>query len=526
MARVGNIPTVSAYKGNVGQRLMQIGDTLEGISQGFEKKQQTELAEAKKLYTQGLNIGLYNSINELRNDPNLSANPQGLASAMDKVLEKTLADVTDDDVKMNVMVDYQLKKGTYVNQAQTEFNRVQRAKAKSYAYDSVYANIDSMGASFANALTGNSTNDDIANYQHSLNAIKNNINAKNPDGTYIFTDTQRRAMMKDAKSSYMNGFKAVYEQLDDKQKEDIAKSIDDDSFELVKVGSEEKPEETQSIKLKDIVGEDAYKDIKKYTIEQRKKDAKAKLDEIKLMRDEALIETIRTKSVESLNKYKEYSNLAKGDLETLQNYVESSPNYEATTTYEGVKDATKAINEYMEKDFNNDEEMLKSFIAMADKIDRTQQAGILTEDKKKILIDGATETLADKELKKIFQNSVSSINEVMEWNTKQLSGYELGKYKYEHGNQMGGQRRYGFFAFNKNIPAIKNKMADGLQAQMGYIMKGDLESAEKVKRETKKEVLEIMYPEIKGKNVGDTIVVNGKVYKIMSLDDNVALGSK
>ena len=524
MARVGYVPTVSAYEGNAGQQLMKVGKTLEGISQDYEKKQQTELAQAKKLYEQGLNIGLYNSINELRNDPNLSSNPQGLASAMDKVLEKTLADVTDDDVKMNVMVDYQLKKGTYINKAQTEFNKIQRQKAKSYAFDSVYANIDSMGMSFANALTGNSTNDDIANYQHSLNAIKNNINAKNPDGTYIFTDTQRRAMTKDAQSSYLNGFKAIYEQLDDKQKEDIAKSIDDDSFEIARVG--EKPEETQSIKLKDVVGEDAYKDIKKYTIEQRKKEAKAKLDEIKLMRDEALIETIRTKSVESLKKYEEYSKLAKGDLETLQSYVESSPNYEATTTYEGVKDATKAINEYMEKDFQNDEEMLKSFITMADKINRTQQAGILTEDKKKILIDGATGALADKELKKIFQNSVSSINEVMDWNTKQLSGYELGKYKYEHGNQMRGQPRYGFFAFNKNIPAIKNKMADGLQAQMGYIMKGDLESAEKVKRQTKKEVLEIMYPEIKGKNVGDTIVVNGKVYKIMSLDDNVALGSK
>ena len=524
MARVGYVPTVSAYKGNAGQQLMKVGQTLENISQDFEKKQQTELAQAKKLYEQGLNIGLYNSINELRNDPNLSSNPQGLASAMDKVLEKTLADVTDDDVKMNVMVDYQLKKGTYINKAQTEFNKIQRQKAKSYAFDSVYANIDSMGMSFANALTGNSTDDDIANYQHSLNAIKNNINAKNPDGTYIFTDTQRRAMTKDAQSSYLNGFKAIYEQLDDKQKEDIAKSIDDDSFEIARVG--EKPEETRSIKLKDVVGEDAYKDIKKYTIEQRKKAVKARLEERKLIGDEALADFYDNPTEEGLAKVVEYKELSQNKVDRLREILESSPNYEATTTYEGIKDATKAMNEFMKQDFESDEEELNSFIDMMDKMNRTQEAGNVTPEQKKVLVSEATNTLRDRELKKIFCNEVSSIEETMDWNTKQLSGMELGRYIADNGQPTGRLNKdRGMFGLGFS-PAVKDIMMEGLQAQIGYLSMGDVESAEKVKRETKKKVLEFVHPEIKGKNVGDTIVVNGKVYKITSLDDNVALESK
>ena len=39
MARVGNVPTVSAYKGNIGQQLMHVGNTLDDISQKYEKKQ-------------------------------------------------------------------------------------------------------------------------------------------------------------------------------------------------------------------------------------------------------------------------------------------------------------------------------------------------------------------------------------------------------------------------------------------------------------------------------------------------------
>lgn len=514
MARVGNVPTVSAYKGNIGQQLMHVGNTLDDISQKYERKQEVELAQAKKLYTQGLNINLYNSINELRNNPNLSANPQGLASAMDEVLNKTLKDVDDDDVKMNVMVDYQLKKNTYVNHAQAEFDRVQRAKAKSYAYDSVYANIDSMGASFANALSGNYTQDDVANFQHSLSAIQANINAKNPDGTYVFSDSQRRAMSRDAHKSYLNGFKAIYEQLDDKGKKDMSKAIDGGSFEI-KVGEDE----TKSINLKDIVGEEGYKDIKKYTLDQRKKEVKARLEERKLLGDEALADFYDNPTEEGLDKILEYKELSQNKIDRLRGVLEASPNYQAETTYEGVKDATKALTEFMKNRYASDEEESTAFLDMMEKMNRTQQKGIVTPEEHNVFVSQATNAMRDKNYKKLFRDSVSSIEETMNWNTKQLSWMENRQYTAEHG-YPGNPRLFS------GVSTAKELMREGLQAELGYLAMGDKESAEKVRRETKRKVLEYMYPSIQGKNVGDTIVVNGKVYKITSLDDNVALESK
>lgn len=232
MVRVGNVPTVSAYQGNIGQRLMQVGDRLEGISQEYENKQKKELAEAKKMYAQGLNVNLYNSINELRNDPKLSSNPQGLASAMDKVLEKTLADVDDEDVKLDVMVDYQLKKGTYINHAQAEFNRIQRENARSYAFDTIYANIDAMQTSLANALSGNYTEDDIANYQHSIEKLKRNINARDVDGTYLFSDAQRRSYAESIDKLYVNAFKDAYNNMNREQKKAVFSKLNADYYNI------------------------------------------------------------------------------------------------------------------------------------------------------------------------------------------------------------------------------------------------------------------------------------------------------
>ena len=289
MARVGYVPTVSAYEGNVGQQLMKVGNRLEQTSETFERKEQKELAEAKKLYTQGLNINLYNSINELRNDPKLSADPKGLGDAMDKVLEKTLADVDDDDVKMDVMVDYQLKKGTYVNQAQNEFNRVQRAKAKSYAYDSVYANIDSASASLANALTGNATNDDIANYQYSFDRINANINAKNPDGTYIFTDSQRRTMAKDAQKFPVTAFESMYDSLPQEEKSKIRESINNDRMNIAQT-------EQGSINLRDAVGEENYQSIKKFLNDEEYKRVSLEAKNIKIQQMQEKINQYNTET--------------------------------------------------------------------------------------------------------------------------------------------------------------------------------------------------------------------------------------
>ena len=260
---------------------------------------------------------------------------------------------------------------------------------------------------------------------------------------------------------------------------------------------------------------------------------KRRLEERKLLGDEALADFYDNPTEEGLKKVIEYKELSQTKIDRLREVLESSPNYEAITTYEGVKDATKAMNEFMGKTFASDEEEMTAFTEMMEKMGRTQEAGIVTPEEKKVFVSNATSALRDKKLKNLYQNYIPSINETMDWNAKQLSAVDNRLYQYEHGgvlmsNETFNRQNNGPFKFGQGFAArdaIKKMMLEGLQAQLGYVAMGDTESAEKVRKDTKKRIIEYMHPEIKDKNVGDTIVINGKVYKLTAKDDNVVLGS-
>lgn len=499
MAGVGYVPTVSAYEGNIGQQLIKVGNKIGNISDEYKRKEQAELAEAKKLYTQGLNIGLYNSINELRNDPKLSANPKGLGDAMDKVLEKTLADVDDEDVKIDVMVDYQLKRGTYINQAQNEFNRVQRAKAKSYAYDSVYANIDSMGMSFANALTGNYTEDDIANYQHSLDRINANINAKNPDGTYIFTDSQRRAMAKDAEKSYLNGFRAVFEQQDEKKQREIEDAINNNSFVIAQIDNKEKPGEKMNITLKDAVGETSYKDIQNYVKKYNRAALVEREKERKYQANLAVDEFLSSPTDEGLEKAFEMNPMmTEKTKDKYREVLANDPVYQAEqkTYYGDMTVAQKEINDFIATDFNSDDERLFNLADVIGKINKSANKGRLEEKDvnalKKLLI-------------------TASMNKQVADNAR-----EFNAYNYTFLDQLIGMP-------SVRTAKTKKELEDMILPIQTEIYNGLSEgaSADEMKdylKKNKRRFINFKYPEIEDKQVGDTITKRGIIYKIISLD--------
>lgn len=499
MARVGYVPTVSAYRGNFGQQLMKVGDTLEGVSKEYAQKEKAELAEAKKIYTQGLNINLYNSINELRNDPKLSANPKGLGDAMDKVLEKTLADVDDEDVKIDVMVDYQLKRGTYVNQAQNEFNRIQRAKAKSYAYDSVYANIDSMGMSFANALTGNYTKDDIANYQHSLDRINANINAKNPDGTYVFTDRQRRAMMKDAQSSYLNGFKAVFEQLDEKQQRDVEDAINNNTYVVAQIDNKENPEEKINVGLRDVVGDSSYKDIQNYVKKYNRAALVEREKERKYQGRLATDDFLRNPTEENLEKVYELNpNMSDKTKDKYKDILVNDPVYQAEqkTYYGDMTVAQKEINDFIATDFDSDDERIFELASVVEKINKSANKGKLEEED----VDG---------LKKMLLTA--SMNKQVADNIK-----EFNAFNYTYWEQIFGMPSYR----NAKIRKELEDMALPVQRQIieGLSNGASPDEMKDFLKKNRRRFINFKYPEIEDKQVGDTINKRGITYKIISLD--------
>lgn len=218
-------PSVKIYEGNQGQALMKQG-------QQMKKEADKELEQAKKLEETGYKLNLSQGLNSLYTNPELMSNPQALGQEMDKLAQNVTANIRDDDMKVSVLTDFELAKGSYINKATTNMQRVQAENARSATYDSVYKGIDSLSTSFGNAVSGNYDDNDIVNYQYSLAKIKESVNARNLDGTYMFTDAQRRAMVKDADSAVVGGFIDTYSKLPEAQRMAIASKLENDYFRI------------------------------------------------------------------------------------------------------------------------------------------------------------------------------------------------------------------------------------------------------------------------------------------------------
>lgn len=267
------------YEGNQGQAIMK---------QGQELKQQAarELEQAKDLEKKGYKLGLAKGMNELWADEKLSSNPQALAAEMDKMAESVTSNIADKDTKVDVLTDFELKKDSYINQATTKMKRIQEEKARSAAFDAIYANIDSLSRAFGNGVSGNYNDGDVVNYQYSLDRIKANINARNPDGTYMFSDSQRRAMAKEAEKAQLTSFKSTFDDMPDKERVRVADLIKNDNYYI-------QTSEESSMNLRDIVGDEQYNNIKDYVKE----------DEYR----KVALEEKRIKLEKSMEKIKQYN---------------------------------------------------------------------------------------------------------------------------------------------------------------------------------------------------------------------------
>lgn len=259
---------VKIYEGNQGQAMMKEGAAV---------KQQAarEMQQAKELEEKSYKLSMVKGMNELWQNEQLSSNPQALASEMDKLSEKVTSDISDMDMRVNVLTDFELKKDSYINQATTKMNRIQEEKARSAAFDAIYANIDSLSRAFGNGVSGNYNDGDVVNYQYSLDRIKANINARNPDGTYMFSDSQRRAMAKEVEKAQLTSFKMTFDDMPDKERARVADLIKGDNYYI-------QTSEDSSMNLRDIVGDEQYNNIKDYVKEDEYRKVALEEKKIKL----------------------------------------------------------------------------------------------------------------------------------------------------------------------------------------------------------------------------------------------------
>lgn len=105
--------SVGVYEGNLGQALMNEGKRL-------KLEGDKELEQAKKLEETSYKLNLSQGMNELATNQELMSNPQALGQEMDKLAQNVIANIRDEDMKVKVLTDFEISKGSYLNKATTK----------------------------------------------------------------------------------------------------------------------------------------------------------------------------------------------------------------------------------------------------------------------------------------------------------------------------------------------------------------------------------------------------------------------
>lgn len=472
------------YEGNQGQAIMK---------QGQEWKQQAakELEQAKDLERKGYKLGLAKGMNELWADEKLSSNPQALAAEMDKMAESVTANIADKDTKVDVLTDFELKKDSYINQATTKMKRIQEEKARSAAFDAIYANIDSLSRAFGNGVSGNYNDGDVVNYQYSLDRIKANINARNPDGTYMFSDSQRRAMARQADEALRQGFINTYAELPEADREQITKSLNDGTYTVANFG------------LKDLTGESAFNDIKR---DVEKYNRALKQAQIKQREEEgkaAIFDFYDNMSEASLQKAVELNpKMSKNTRENLENALKASPNYDAVTTYKSAEELDSALSDFADSEFNDYDKAVAKAVGIIEKATRSNEKGNVSLGDVETFRTGVMKIMQDENIRRGFEE----LEQYKRTNWEKAADFlyysgSLAKSGYEIRKEKANRR-------------IQNLTTEGNSIANGLIMEGRFDEAKAVLGEYRKKIIWAAHPELADKKVGDRVIINGIVHEV------------
>lgn len=500
-----------SHEGNSGQWLMKEGEKLQNQGEKTEDK-------AKTTYANALNVDWQNSMNSLINNPKYSADPKALQEEAKKLTDKMSSEIVDDDVKVDFLVNANLKSQTYANAAYKNQVRIQNERARSSTFDNIYASMDMTGISALNVLSGDGSEDDVVNYLSSRKTALALIDKRDSDGTYMFTDEQRLKMKNDFDKNVLKSFKVAYDNADEKQQDAFYdKIMKGGSFQVTTKDG------VIDINQNQVLTPNMMTDIKNYVRDAKYKRLAAKEKEYKYNKTVGIAEYMKNPTKSGLEQLKqEFPDLDDKTLDKLENAYSGSPNYMAETQAEALSMALDKIGEIATKeklmpdgtpDYNYQFEKL---VEANDFINRqsTGKDAQLGYDDVQMLREKAAQVMIDEEERKLRMEVDRTSKDFMrEMSFSQLVG--AGEGMAYVAPKLGGI----------DIPlarmTAKNtiQLAERALSDKTVPPEERVENAKRIYNAGKEMLIRIRNPEIGDKKVGDTYTVNGVTYEIVSFDN-------
>lgn len=474
------------------RRVAGYGKQLEAQSEQYERR-------AKDSYSKALNIEWQNSMNEMANNPTLYNNPTAFAKEVKKLNEKMSSEILDDDVKVDFLVNSEIKGASYITNVQNNFIKAQAEREKSILFDSIYNGIETRNLAATNIISGNGTDNDVAAFIGNDIAFQQSVNRTNPDGTYVFSNEQRLKMKRDHENAIVDAFKNAYYNTPDEQKKQFYDSVMKGGKYVVNTKDGKQIE----IDAQKMLKPDTFKDIRNSIRDEHYKT----LSELKKQKQieiyEAEQQFVLNPTTEGLETYKKLNpDASERKINRLQEILENSPNYKAETIFDGISSARRELDSIAK-------------LPMVTDKDREHVLDRLSDYVLSINRSNREEKLSTDDVDKLSQMAYRMFNDnVFKEQVHAIFG------------QPGAFSNFVNWSLGDNaFDRVETLGLQTTQAAINALMNNDPESAKIIYKKGQEEAIKIRYPEIPFENikVGDIIwyAPTGQALKFMGfgLDD-------
>ena len=233
---------------------------VRGYARQMDADAQRYEQQAKKTYSTALKISAADTMNQLY--AQYPDDPVKLQEEFKKAYDKSIGEIADDDVKIDFMANMTLQSQSYISKAIDNKKKKDYRIMKSTTFDGIDKNTQMLGLSFSTLLGDDFNPDNVGVYNIALNNNNAMINTLNDDGTYMFTDEQRKRMRDDMDKSHLFALKTNFDDMESYKKDSYMKLLADDAVEIP-VGVDEDKNIIRK-NLRDIVTPESYEKFKDY----------------------------------------------------------------------------------------------------------------------------------------------------------------------------------------------------------------------------------------------------------------------
>lgn len=369
-----------------------------GVQEQLDQKKQ----EALTLYEQGLKLSAAQSMDEAYNQ--YQNDPENLAAQLNKISEKMTSEIPDQATKIAFRTNFITQSGSLINRAQANYDKIQYQKKKSSYFDTIQANNKSIATALSNAFNGTGSPDDLVNYQTSIKQNIGLINARNEDGTYMFTDAQRLSMSNAVDKLATESFSAALNDMDDDKRNQVIQALENDGMILLQG---EDDGEVKQLNLKDAFAPEVYADMKKSAKILDNKIKKQQLAEWRQNKAYSAMALMQDPSEQNYKIWEYYNQDASDEKKAkMQQIAGFVPDEETITTFDGaqdlydeIKDLSTMPNDTMaEKDAIEDKAMQI--------VQKAHQSNITKDEEGKLKISSKDLTRAKQMINNVLSDDV------------------------------------------------------------------------------------------------------------------------